>query len=135
MLLTVVAWAFQRGPNEGMVWAALGGLAVDLASGAPLGISPPPLMVAALVAGVGRRRVFHGNLVLPALISLFAIALYQMIYLVLLALTGQPPSWRVGIVQIGVPLVLLHLALMPIVYFATGWLVRLTQDPRVRLGR
>ena len=69
MLLTIVAWSFQRGPNEGIVWGLIGGLAIDLASGALVGISPLPLMVAALVAGIGRTRIFSGNVVLPALVA------------------------------------------------------------------
>ena len=133
MLLTIVAWSFQRGPNEGLVWGLIGGLAIDLASGALVGISPLPLMVAALVAGIGSARIFSGNVVLPALVALLAIVLYQAIWLIVLGLVGQPVSWQMAI-QIAPPLTLLNLALMPIVYFGISWLARLTPSSRVKLG-
>ena len=133
-LLVVVAWSFHRGPNEGVVWGLIGGLAIDLASGSPTGITPLPLMIAALVVGVGRGRIYSSNIVLPALVSLFAIGLYQAIWLLLLAIVGQPISWRLGIVQVGVPLLFLNLALMPVFYVAMSWLARLVQGSRVRLG-
>ncbi len=133
-LLTVVAWSFYRGPNEGMVWGMIGGLLIDLASGAPTGISSLPLMLAALVTGFGRTRIYSGNLILPALISLFAILLYQIIWLLLLAVVGRPVGWRLGVIQVAVPLFLLNMLLMPIVYFVMARLARLVQGSRVSLG-
>jgi len=134
MMLTVIAWSFQRGPNAGMVWALIGGLAIDLASGAPFGISPVPLMLAAIVAGAGYNRIYRSNLVLPALITLLAVALYQTLYLALLVLTGQPVNWQVGLWQVGAPLLLLHWVLMPAVYFGAAWLSRLTKSSHLHLG-
>jgi rod shape-determining protein MreD len=117
-----------------MVWGLIGGLMIDLVSGAPLGISTLPLMAAAMVAGAGRARIFPGNMVLPALVSLLAIALYQVIWLISLMVVGQPVTWRVGIVQIAAPLLLLNMVLMPVIYFGMLWLARLMQGARVRLG-
>lgn len=134
MLLAVIGWSFQLGPNEGMVWGLIGGLALDLASGAPVGISPLPLMAAALVAGIGHNRIFPGNIVLPALISLFALVLYQGIYLILLMMIGQSMNWQEGIFRTSLPLILLNLGLMPIVYVIMLWLARLVQGTRVQLG-
>lgn len=134
-LLTVMAWSFQRGPNEGMVWAMIGGLAIDLASGAPLGISPPPLMVAALIVGIARARVFRRNILLLALISLLAIGLYQIIHLALFKAVGLPVSWRTGIVEVALPSTAVHLALMPVVYLSVSWLTRLVHGSLIRLGR
>jgi rod shape-determining protein MreD len=135
MLLTVVAWSFRRGPNDGMVWGMIGGVMIDLASGAPLGISPLPLMVAALVVGAGRARIFSGNVVLPVIVALMTLALYQAVYIILLMLVGHPVSWGEGVLRVAAPLVLLNLALMPVVYVVISWLARLTEGTRVRLGR
>ena len=129
-----MAWSFHRGPNVGMVWGVIGGLVIDLASGAPLGISSLPLIAAAIVAGVGRARIFPGNVVLPAFVSLLAIALYQVIWLISLMIVGQPVTWRVGVLQVAAPLLLLNMVLMPVIYFGMLWLARLMQGARVRLG-
>jgi rod shape-determining protein MreD len=112
----------------------IGGLLIDLASGAPTGISSLPLMVAALVAGVGRTRIYSSNLILPALISLFALILYQAIWLLLMLVIGRPVSWRLGVVQVAAPLFLLNMLLMPVVYFVMAQLARLVQGSRIRLG-
>lgn len=134
-LLTVMGWSFHRGPNEGMVWAFLGGLFVDLASGAPLGLSIVPLVAACLVAGYGYYRIYYGNLIVPALFALLALTVYQVSFVILLLLTGQPIDWQIGVLGVGFPLVLLHLVLMPLFYFASAWIVRLVFGPGVRLGR
>ncbi len=135
MLMTVVAWSFRRGPNDGMVWGMIGGLMIDLASGAPLGISPLPLMVAALVVGAGRARIFSGNMVLSVIVALMTLALYQAMYILLLILAGQSVSWEEGVLGVAAPLVLLNLVLMPVVYVVISWIARLTEGTRVRLGR
>jgi len=134
IFLTVLAWSFHRGPNEGTVWALIGGLASDLASGAPLGISPVPMMVAALLAGASYRRVYRGNLVLPALISLVSISVFQILYVILLALVSQPMRLPAGAWHIGAPLIILHLVLMPLFFFAVAWLVQLIEGPRIQVG-
>ena len=133
-LLTVLAWSYYRGPNEGVIWGMIGGLLIDLASGAPTGISSLPLMLAALVTGLGRSRIYSSNLILPALISLLSILLYQTVWLLLLALVGQPVSWRLSVIQVAAPLFLLNLLLMPLVYFVMARLASLVQGSRVSLG-
>lgn len=134
LLLTVICWGFQRGANEGIVWALIGGLALDLASGSPVGVSPPSLMVAALVAGAGRDRFFRGNVVLLALITLLSLVLFQVTYLVLLALAGHPVGWLTQVWQVGSRLVLLHLALMPVVYLGVAGLAQVGGSTRLRFG-
>ncbi len=134
VLLLVVGWSFQRGANEGVIWAMIGGLASDLASGARLGISPVPLMAAALVGGVGYARIFRGNLILPPLITVAAIALYQGLYLTLTSVTSRPVQIPPGATTIGGTLILLHTLLMPLAYLTMGWLARLIEGPRIQLG-
>lgn len=133
-LLSVIAWSFHRGPNEGIIWGLVGGLASDLASGVTLGISPIPLMIAALAAGVGYRRVVRDNLVLPIGITLVAVVLYQTSYLILFTLTSRPIQLPVGIWQIGAPLTVIHMTLMPLFYFGIAWLARLLEGPRLQIG-
>ncbi len=135
MLLTVIAWSSRRGPNDGMVWGMLGGLFLDLASGAPLGISSLPLMVSAMVVGVSRTRIFSGNVILPLMVWFMALALYQILYVSLLAVSGRPVSWAQGIVGVAAPMIVLSLVLLPFVYVATSGLARLVEGSRVKLGR
>lgn len=115
--------------------AAAGGLILDIVSGAPVGISPPALLMATAVVAVAYRRVYRRNLALPALITLLAVMVFQILYLVTLIAIGRPVSWQTGVVQVSAPLVLLHVVLMPLFYFAVSWLDSLITGPRIQLGR
>lgn len=134
MLVVVLAWSFQRGPNEGMAWAWVGGTVSDLASGATLGISALPLMAAALIAGVTYRRLFHGNVVLSGLVALISNLVFQFIYLVLLVLIQDSIQFPAGILRTAGVLILIHTIGMPLGYLGTFWLVRIVEGPRLQVG-
>ena len=89
----------------------MGGLLVDLATGAPLGMSVLPFLAAVLIASVGFARVYRANLVLPAFITLAALLVYQASYLVLAAIVGRTVLWEQIIQQVLLPWLILHLAL------------------------
>lgn len=134
MLVVVLAWSFQRGPNEGLVWAWMGGALSDLASGATLGISTLPLMAAALIAGVTYRRLFHGNVLLSGLVALIANVVFQFFYLVLLVLIEDSIQFPAGILRTVGVLVLIHTVGVPFGYLITFWLVRVVEGPRLQVG-
>jgi rod shape-determining protein MreD len=134
VLVAVLAWSFQRGPNEGLVWAWVGGMLSDLASGAILGISALPLIVAALITGVTYRRLFHGNVVLSGLVALFANVVFEFIYLILLVLTRESIMFPAGILRTAGILVLIHTIGIPLGYLGTFWLVRIVEGPRLQVG-
>jgi rod shape-determining protein MreD len=134
VLVAVLAWSFQRGPNEGLVWAWIGGMLIDLVGGAPLGISSLPLMMVALIAGATYRRLFHGNLVLSALVALLANLVFELIYLVLLVLTHPSIQFPAGILRTAGILALIHTIAVPLGYLATVWLVRIVEGPRLQVG-
>src|SRR5512143_234247 len=68
MLLAVIAWALQRGSREGLTWGFVGGLALDVVSGVPLGLNALILTAAGYLAGLGEARIFRTNFILPVLI-------------------------------------------------------------------
>jgi cell shape-determining protein MreD len=106
----------------------------DLAGGATLGISTLPLMVAALIAGVTYRRLFHGNVVLSGLVALFANLVFESIYLILLVLTHESILFPAGILRTAGILVLIHTFGVPLGYLGTFWLVRIVEGPRLQVG-
>lgn len=117
-----------------MVWAVIGGLLVDLATGGSLGLSVLPFLAAVLIASVGFARVYRANLVLPAVITLAALLVYQTSYLVLAAIVGQTVLWEQVIRQVLLPWLILHLALMPLIYLAASWLAARLSSPDLRFG-
>jgi rod shape-determining protein MreD len=134
VLIVVLAWSFQRGPNEGIAWAWIGGTLSDLTSGATLGISTLPLMVAALIAGVTYRRLFHGNILLSGVVALAANVVFQFLYLIVLVLTRDSIQFPAEILRTAGMLVLIHTAAVPLGYLSTFWLVRIIEGPRLQVG-
>lgn len=132
MLLIVVSWSILRGPNHGMGWAVIGGLALDLASGSLIGITSVSLLFAAVVAGLGYHRI-KGHFVFSTFISLMSITVYHMIYLPLLAIMGHTVYWAEMLQQIVIPLIIIHILLLPVVYLGLSSLALLlsNQEPRI----
>jgi rod shape-determining protein MreD len=134
VLVAVLAWSFQRGPNEGLAWAWAGGILSDLASGAPLGVSTLPLMMAALVVGMTYRRFFQGNLFLSGLVALAANIVFQFLYLLLYVLVHEPIAFPTGILRTVGSLIMIHTVAVPLGYLATFWLVRIIEGPQLQVG-
>ncbi|MBN1315167.1 MAG: rod shape-determining protein MreD [Anaerolineales bacterium] len=132
MLLIVVAWSILRGPNNGMVWAAIGGVALDLASSSFFGITPLPLLLAAIIAGFAYNRKGHGLLFI-SIISILSIIVYQAIYPVLLVIMGYIVIWPEAFREIILPLLFIHGLLLPIVFLTMSSLSLFLgrQEPRI----
>ena len=90
-ILVAGAWSVAAGASEAVWWAFVGGIATDLLSGGPLGAyacaSLPP--VAAI--GLGDRSLGRPTPVIAGalLVGLAALAA-GLLYLAILALTGEP---------------------------------------------
>jgi len=127
ILMIVVAWSFECGFNRGMVWAFIGGLVLDLASGSPPGISSLPLLLVSLVAGIGALRTWRFRVVLPVLIVLLSTFVYQAVYLMMMVFTEQTVAWSAA-VEITFMLCIAHFLVFPFVYLALLWVSRKTSS-------
>jgi rod shape-determining protein MreD len=85
VLLLVVIGTLVYGSRPGVVWAFLGGLALDVFSGGPMGSSSLALMAAALVAGLGHRTLSRFNLLVPLAAVAGGTVVYAGAYLLILA--------------------------------------------------
>lgn len=118
-LLAAISWGLRRGPAEGMVWAFLAGMLWDAMSYTPLGTTALSLMVALLVVRPLQQILPENRFLLPVLLTGLVFALYLLVSLILLRLTGHGFSWR-NIGQLP-PAVLLHAALgLPAYWLATS---------------
>ena len=68
-LVCVLSWGIIRGFDEGATWAIIGGMAVDLGTIAPFGVSPVGFVLAVLVSApfANRLRGFHPYLAIFAI--------------------------------------------------------------------
>jgi rod shape-determining protein MreD len=112
----------------GGVWGFIAGVVVDLLSGAPFGAATLSLTIVGLLAGLGRATVFRSRLVLLLGTAFLGTIVYDLIFMVILAISGRTVVWLDGLLRIIIPSALINAALMPFVY----WLMRSLQN---RVGR
>jgi rod shape-determining protein MreD len=117
-LLVVVNWGLLRGTREGMIWGFIAGFAVDLFSGAPFGAATLSLMVVSFLSGLGEATVFRARFVLPLIAMFAATIIYDLLFLFIVWISGQPVAWTDSLWRIILPSALLNAVLTPIVFIA-----------------
>ncbi len=93
LLVVVVCWSLLHGLQDGLFWAFVGGLGIDLVAGLPLGASPLALMPAAVLASLGRSSVYASSTRLPVLLVALATPLHGWIILMIRQLLGTSIDW------------------------------------------
>ncbi len=94
ILMVVTSWSILSGAEEGMLWALIGGVLLDLISAGQFGLHTLALLVVGFLSGLGERTVFRSDLLMPLLIIPLATLVYELLLLVGLYLTGwRAPLW------------------------------------------
>jgi len=150
MLTSVVSWtllaAFRareleyagespgltRGINDGVVWGFVGGMFLDLLSGAPLGASALALMATALAVGMIGVAVASAAPILVMLMTALGTLLYHLVFLLAMALMGRPVFWAQDVTRVIAPSVLFNLMLIPIIYGLLSIVNRQTSRERLQ---
>lgn len=121
-LLIVVSWGLLRGPREGAVWGFIAGLIVDLLSGAPFGAATLSLIIVGFLAGLGEATVFRARIALPMVAVFLATIVYDLLFLLIVQIAGQPVVLLDSILRLVLPSALLNAALTPIFFLTMRWL-------------
>jgi rod shape-determining protein MreD len=126
IVVIVIAWATLDRDREGMIWAFVGGMFLDLFSGAPLGISSLALIPVAFVVGLTEAQVYRENVGLPLLMGLGGAFAYHLLYLVLLRVFGGiSVPWSEALVYVTLPSVVFDVILViPALRLLSGWYAR-----------
>ncbi len=121
-LLVVVSWGLLRGPREGILWGFVAGLAVDLFSGAPFGAATLALIAVGLLAGLGAATVFRAHVTLPLLAMFLATIVYDLLFLLVVRISGYPVAWLESFYRIILPSAVLNAVLTPVIFVVMRWL-------------
>jgi rod shape-determining protein MreD len=121
-LLIVISWSLLRGPKEGALWGFIAGGMVDLLSGAPFGAATLSLIVVGFLAGLGEALVFRATIALPMVAVFMATVVYELLFLLIVQISGQPVAWLESIWRLVLPSALLNAALTPIFFLTMRWL-------------
>jgi rod shape-determining protein MreD len=132
MLLSVIAWSLQRGPREGMLWGFAGGIALDLLSGAPLGLNVILLTLCGYLAGLGESRIFRTNFILPIVFVIVMTIGYYAMQVMILQFMGTPLPWLDTVIWVLLPSLALNLVFSPVVFRPLRWLSHHTGREQLR---
>jgi rod shape-determining protein MreD len=120
VLSAVVVWNLLRGTREGLVWAFVGGLTLDLLSAGPLGLSSIGLLVVCALAGIAEGRVQAQSMALALVSTGVGTVVFDAIVLLGLALSGHAPGRPEEVAGLVLSSVLLNiLGMLPL-----HWLLR-----------
>ena len=122
MLLIVIVWAMVRSVDEGVMWAFIGGLIVDLLSGGPLGATPLALVLAALWAGQSWGQGFGVAVARTLFMAILSATIYHVILLIILTWTGHTVDWGFALLRVAGPSVLLNTILIPFIQRPLMWI-------------
>jgi rod shape-determining protein MreD len=84
--LAALAWGMLHGLIEGLFWAFVAGILVDLFSATPLGVTALASMAAVAVAILIKDVLPENRVVVPALMAALATVVFWLIYSILLRL-------------------------------------------------
>jgi rod shape-determining protein MreD len=121
-LLVVVSWGLLRGPKEGALWGFLAGFMVDLLSGAPFGAATVSLIAVGFLAGLGETTVFRARIALPMIVMFLATIVYELLFLLMMRISGQGVAWLDSIFRLVIPSAVLNAVLTPVVFLVMSWL-------------
>jgi rod shape-determining protein MreD len=127
IVIIVLAWAILDRDQEGMVWAFVGGLFLDLLSGTPLGISSLALVPVAFLVGLTEAQVYRENVGLPLLMASGGALAYHILYLLLLRFfADMSVPWSEALVYVTLPSIVFDVILViPAVRILGRWYKRL----------
>jgi rod shape-determining protein MreD len=132
MLVTVVSWTLFRGLPEGLLWAFIGGICLDLLSGGPLGAGVGCLLVISLLTSLGGSSMFRTHIALPLVSIVLATLLYYLLYMSLLQLLTYPVSWLPALVRTVPSAMFVNALAMLALYPLLRWLHRVTGRQELR---
>jgi rod shape-determining protein MreD len=131
LLLFATSWVLLRGLSEGLLIGLIGGILLDVSSAAPFGAAILSLSVGISLAAVGEVNVFQGAWLLKYLVIAGATLLFNLVFLLVLRLSGYDMSLGQSLGRVILPELLVHVALMPAVYGFVKWLCKCMEPPTV----
>jgi rod shape-determining protein MreD len=83
-LVATLAWVTLHGIGDGIIWAFVGGLFIDLFSASPLGTTALALMAAVTVVSFVQRSLPQNRTLMPVLLTILGTFVFWFVYLLLL---------------------------------------------------
>ena len=116
VFVLVIGWMILRGLEEGHLWALIGGLSLDVLSGAPFGVFTLSMLLVALTANLFHGRVLVSSIVLPLSLTFPLGLLFNGLVLLFLDLLGRHIVWSDVFFSKLLPLAIFDTMIMMLVF-------------------
>jgi rod shape-determining protein MreD len=131
-ILVVASWGLLRGPVEGSLWGFIAGVTVDFFSGAPFGAATISLVLVGLLSGLAKTSTLRSNVALPALVVLLVSIVHNLVYLMVLQISGLSVTWAESLLRITLPSAVLNAVLTPPLFLLMRWTyIRLHEEMEI----
>ena len=121
-LVVVVNWSLLQGSRDGAIWGFIAGLAVDVLSGAPFGAATLSMVAVGFLSGLGHATVLRARVVLYLGAMFLATLVYDLLFLLVVWISGAAVSWLESFWRIMLPSAVLNTAITPILFVMLRWL-------------
>jgi rod shape-determining protein MreD len=129
LFVVALAWGLLRGLEQGLIWAFIAGIFVDLFSLTPLGLSSLAFMVAVAPAILLQNVLPPRRILVAGLLAALATVVYLLVYYVTLRFFNLGLSLDTLLEML--PVALLHGILIMPVYGLMQTIIKLLQPRRV----
>lgn len=131
LFLVALAWGLLRGLEQGLIWAFVAGIFVDLFSLTPLGLSSLAFMAAVTPAILLQNVLPPRRLLVAALMAMLSTIIYLLVYFI--ALRFFQLGMSIDALLEMLPLALLHGILIVPIYALMQSAIKMAQPRRVEL--
>lgn len=119
VLLLVLAWSINNNLDENVVWAFVGGICLDLLSGAPTGASVPGMLIMVFgISGLGQQVYRIGIVILVGLVFIGTLV-QQTVFIIITSLAGYASFSLEAIGYVVMPTLVYNLFFIFPVYWFT----------------
>lgn len=126
-LLLVIAWAVAGGAEEGLLWALLAGLATDLVSAAPFGVSALALVATVLAVRLLAGSTFTNSTFLPVIAGFVGTLAHGVVLALVVQIAGWSMPWLPTLADVILPSAILNALLITPLYWIVSAIVRRSQ--------
>lgn len=130
-LLVAISWLLLYGLEEGLVWAFIAGLWLDLFSIGPIGATSLAYMAAVLAVAGLLRALPEDRFFIPVIAAALGSVVYLIVYLIFIQLLGFMNGLSTAVNLL--PLILLNAGFMLPVYWSIYTVDRRLRPRRVEL--
>jgi rod shape-determining protein MreD len=119
-LLLVLIWTLLAGAEEGIIWAIVGGVIADIASGYPMGLSALCMVIVMIGVGLTVGSIERPNILVVLLATLIVSPVYHGMMAVSLTVLGRPIALIDSVFNVILPTVVLNILVSYPLYRIVG---------------